>query len=206
MAAGVANIFQNIRAASFLAASRLFSPFDALLERCIPPALRAQAEHHFKQIADRIDRRLGWEVRRPDFLSHLIALRAAVMNDMSTYEIYSNISIMSTAGSETTATALTGVASYLVTHPQTLRRLTSEVRTAFASEEAITLAAVERLPYLSAVINEGLRLCPPVPMIMPRIAPKEGATVAGSWVPGGVGLPRAQRCPYLSRLTIVIFI
>jgi cytochrome P450 len=41
---------------------------------------------------------------------------------------------------------------------------------------------------VNAVINESLRIYPPVPIGVARIAPKGGAMVAGVFVPGGVGL------------------
>jgi cytochrome P450 len=43
----------------------------------------------------------------------------------------------------------------------------------------------EKLPYLDAVVWEGLRCFPPIPMSLPRYVPPGGRTIEGSFVPGG---------------------
>ncbi|PYH90615.1 cytochrome P450 [Aspergillus ellipticus CBS 707.79] len=41
------------------------------------------------------------------------------------------------------------------------------------------------LPYLDAVINEGIRLHPPFCLALERVVPAPGMTICGVWVPGG---------------------
>jgi cytochrome P450 len=43
----------------------------------------------------------------------------------------------------------------------------------------------DRLEYLEAVVKEGLRVFPSIPMSLPRCVPEGGATVDGHWLPGG---------------------
>ncbi|CRK06260.1 hypothetical protein BN1723_001704 [Verticillium longisporum] len=43
----------------------------------------------------------------------------------------------------------------------------------------------DKLPYLDAVIQEGLRCFPPIPMSLPRRVPQGGKVVDGFFVPGG---------------------
>ena len=90
------------------------------------------------------------------------------------------------AGSETTATTLTGTVSYLISSYAAAATHAREVRGAFSSEDAITLEELEKLPYLNAVIEEDLRLCPPVPTILPRLVSRGGDDVSGVWLPGWV--------------------
>jgi cytochrome P450 len=46
--------------------------------------------------------------------------------------------------------------------------------------------SLDELPYLDAVIKEGLRCFPPIPMSQPRYVPAGGRTIDGYFVPGGV--------------------
>jgi len=87
------------------------------------------------------------------------------------------------AGSETTATFLTGTTYYLLKSPTKLQRLTDEVRSSFTDSSNINGDNTQSLPYLFAVIVEGLRIFPPVPIGLQRTSP--GASVDGYWVPAG---------------------
>lgn len=92
------------------------------------------------------------------------------------------------AGTETTATLLSGLTFMLLKHPDRLRRLTDEVRSSFPSEGDMSMSSLSRLGYLRACIEEGLRLYPPVAIGPPRTVPQGGATVCGRWVLEGVSL------------------
>jgi cytochrome P450 len=72
-----------------------------------------------------------------------------------------------------------------------LDRLTSEIRSAFKEESDICFEKLITLPYLTAVIEEGLRMFPSAPIGFVRTVPEGGDTVSGHFVPGGVCfLPR----------------
>lgn len=67
-------------------------------------------------------------------------------------------------GTETTATALSGLI-YLLHQPDNryaLDKLKAEVRGTFQSLEDINLDSLARLEYMHAVVQEGLRMYPPV--------------------------------------------
>lgn len=105
---------------------------------------------------------------------------------MSLPEIYANAAVLVIAGSETTATALSGAIYHLLQNPAALQELTTEVRSTFNSEKEINFASVNNLKYMLACIEETLRMYPPVPALVPRRVPKGGADISGKWVPGGV--------------------
>lgn len=93
------------------------------------------------------------------------------------------------AGSDTTATALRATFLHLMTSPQAYARLANEVRTASAEariSSPITEAEARQLPYLQAVIKEGLRINPPVTGTMDTIVPPGGDVLCGIPVPEGV--------------------
>lgn len=96
-----------------------------------------------------------------------------------------NASVLIVAGSETTATLLSGVVYLLTAHPEVLEKLAQEVRSSFSDDKEITLLSVGNLHYMLACLNETLRHYPPVGIGLPRQVPKGGAMVAGRFVPEG---------------------
>ncbi|KAJ2989383.1 hypothetical protein NUW58_g3496 [Xylaria curta] len=179
----IALLFNSVKAASFVAAARFYPLIELLLMKCIPPSLKKMQRDHYLQIVNKIERRLNFELERPDIMSHVIAGRDN--EAFSREEINATFMVLTTAGSETTATVLGGTLNYLVLNPDKMATLVSEIRERFNSYETITLEALRALPYLNAVISEGLRLCPPIPWILPRRVPGTGDTVCGVWLPGG---------------------
>jgi len=105
-----------------------------------------------------------------------------------------NAGLLVIAGSETTATLLTGATYFLLSNPRTLEKLKAEVRSSFKSDNEITLTSVGNLTYMLACLNESLRRYPPVAVGLPRTVPKGGANVAGTFIPEGVSqAPRPPR-------------
>ncbi|KAF2682315.1 isotrichodermin C-15 hydroxylase [Lentithecium fluviatile CBS 122367] len=180
----IALLFNSVKAASFVAAARFYPLVEFILMKCIPPSLKKMQADHYQHIADRVDRRLNLEMSRPDLMSHVNQQRSGEKG-LSADEISATFMVLTTAGSETTATTLCGAFNELIAHPEKLSRLTKEVRSAFQTREQITLEAVKNLPYLNAVIHESLRLCPAIPWVLSRLVPPGGDTVCGTWLPGG---------------------
>lgn len=98
------------------------------------------------------------------------------------------------AGSETSATLLSGAVYYLLKNPDWMTKLQKELRTAFATDDEITFKSTTQLRVLNAIIQETFRLYPPVPGALPRITPKQGALVAGTYVPGDITIGIPQYC------------
>jgi len=73
---------------------------------------------------------------------------------------------------------------YVVTNPRVLAKLRAEIAGANAPSP-ISEAQAKTLPYLQAVIKEGLRICPPITGIMFRDVPPEGDAYNGTFLPGG---------------------
>lgn len=105
---------------------------------------------------------------------------------MSREEIDNNVVILTLAGSETTATSLTGATFLLAKHSQVMSRILGELHAAFATEDEIDLLSVSKMSYLCAVTEECLRCYPPGPNTQPRITPPEGNIILGEAIPGNV--------------------
>lgn len=67
-----------------------------------------------------------------------------------------------------------------------MAKLTREVRSAFETEDQIDLVSVQKLDYMLAVLDESLRMYPPVPAGGPRKIAPGGDVILGQFVPGGV--------------------
>jgi cytochrome P450 len=94
------------------------------------------------------------------------------------------------AGSETSATLLSGALFLLLNNDHWLAALQEEVRR--LDEAELCFVSLAKLEVLNAVIHEAFRLYPPVPTILPRVTPSGGALVDGVWVPGNTGVGVAQ--------------
>jgi cytochrome P450 len=97
-----------------------------------------------------------------------------------------NAGVLVVAGSETTATTVTAALYFLLTNPDAYQKLTIEVRDAFQSEAEITIAAVNRLEYMLACLNETMRMLPAVPGGLPRVVPYGGRVLNRRLVPQNV--------------------
>ena len=181
----VSILFQQFKAAAFLISFRFFG-LDKIIKRMLPKSLIQKQIDHAELANEKIHRRIdqGDSGQRNDFMNYV--QRYNDEKGMSLPEIEATFRTLVVVGSETTATALSGIISYLVKQPQTLSKLSNEVREAFSNSSEICAESASKLQYLGATIEEGLRLCPPVPLGMPRIVPSSGGEVDGQWLPPGV--------------------
>ena len=183
----VATILNQIKFLAYDGAVYRLSP---TLHKWMPyfiPAEVAKAgvNHVNKSKAKILHRMEKGDLARRDFSSYLFEKKDELkLND---WNLAAYAQVMIVAGSETTATTLSAMTYYLCRNPLVYQKLKDEVRGTFRSADDIT-SVKATLPYLNAVINESLRIYPPVPIGVARIAPKGGAMVAGVFVPGGVGL------------------
>ncbi|KAF3761239.1 cytochrome P450 [Cryphonectria parasitica EP155] len=88
------------------------------------------------------------------------------------------------AGTDTTSYALSCSTYYLLTHADKLKRLREELDTVPRNTKGmLEFQNVRNLPYLTAVIKESLRVSTPIPGNLPRVVPKGGAYVGGTFIP-----------------------
>lgn len=183
----VSVIFSHFRTAAWANILRRIPAGQYLMKYIIPRKIRQEKELQNRMTVEKVKLRVEkGDNERPDFLSNV--LKQEPDKGMNRDELISNSYVLIIAGSETTATLLSGVTYYILTVPGVWERLKAEIRGAFTSEDQITWAAVNQLKYTLAVLNEGLRMYPPVPFGFPRIVEGRGDYICGKWIPGGVSL------------------
>ena len=128
-----------------------------------------------------MERRLAVGNPRPDLIEPFIEKKTK--GELSYEQLVITAAVFIIAGSETTASLLTGVTFLLLTHPEALAKATAEVRAAFKSEKDITLNGVQNLKYMIACLTEALRYYPPAPAGFPREVPEGGAIIADTPLP-----------------------
>ncbi len=181
----------------------------------VPRSLVRQADAHMGEVVAMTKKRMamagdhgGDSVESParptDFMTHILPhVRQGLL---STDELCLNSQLLAIAGSETTATLLSGAVYYLshADNATAMAKLVAEIRGAFGREDDMSAASsaggliLARLPFLNAVINECLRLYPPGAINMPRTVPAHGAVISGAHVPGGAEVGIAQFAAYRS--------
>ncbi|KAI4213021.1 MAG: hypothetical protein LQ351_004365 [Letrouitia transgressa] len=95
--------------------------------------------------------------------------------------LYGDAIALIVAGSDTAAHTLIYLFFHLARRREHLSKLQQELATIDSIEN---LRALQSLPYLNGLINETLRLHPPVPTGGLRETPAEGVWIAGRFVPG----------------------
>ncbi|MGI8506403.1 MAG: cytochrome P450 [Solirubrobacteraceae bacterium] len=129
----------------------------------------------FQLIEERRSEAAGGDPRGDDVLGMLLAARHEDSTPMTEHELRDELMTALAAGHETTASQLAWAFERLSREPDVQSRLTAE------------LDAAEQDEYLTATINEILRLRPVLPNAEPRLAKRE-VQIGGHRYPAGVVL------------------
>ena len=174
--------------AVLIGASISYYPWlNSLVAKITPKSALQMLESIFQDGHERLEARTNRKtIEHPDLISHINDhnIRSAPADKLSAAEIEQNVLAIIVGGSETLTTTFSGAFHYLLADPEKLERVKKEVRSNFQSPTAINSNAVAKLPYLNAVIDETLRMCPPIPDMLRRQVPKnEHVTIAGQHIP-----------------------
>jgi hypothetical protein len=90
------------------------------------------------------------------------------------------------AGSDTTTATLTHVFYHLAKSGQVFSKLRRELDSFYKPGSESEFRDLQEAEYLNGVINETLRLHPPVPSGVLRVTPPEGITIGSTFIPGNV--------------------
>ncbi|KAI0836433.1 cytochrome P450 monooxygenase-like protein [Hypoxylon sp. FL0890] len=179
-------VFKSIRLVPVLQILEYYPILKSLFKILEPKSVKHMRISHYKHSADRLHKRLARGSEQPDIWN--IVFRDEENSRILTVpQMESNAQLFMAAGTETTATLLSGLTYLLLSNPHSLQLLTDELRKALESKQ-VDFESLARLPYLNACIEEGLRMYPPVPSAFPRVTPEGGNVILGQWVPPGTSV------------------
>jgi cytochrome P450 family 628 len=90
------------------------------------------------------------------------------------------------AGSDTTTATLTHVFYHLARSGEVFSKLRKELDSFYKPGSESEFRDLQEATYLNGVINEALRIHPPVPGGVLRVTPPEGITIGTTFIPGNV--------------------
>ncbi|MED6132712.1 hypothetical protein PIB30_021540 [Stylosanthes scabra] len=108
-----------------------------------------------------------------DFVDILIQIQHQQLpnnNAISNNDIKSILLDMFAAGSETTSVTVEWAMSELMKNPIELKKVQEEVRRVVGQKSNVEESKVKQMEYLKCVVKETLRLHPPAPLLVPRVA------------------------------------
>ncbi|KAM0128658.1 hypothetical protein ACHAO1_008880 [Botrytis cinerea] len=96
------------------------------------------------------------------------------------------------AGTDTTGNTITNAFYYILSSPSVYSKILDEL-TAYGitSHETFDCNVVQRLPYLTAVVKESMRIHTIVGGVLPRIVPDGGVVVDGYFMPAGTSISQS---------------
>ncbi|XP_049344182.1 cytochrome P450 81C13-like [Solanum verrucosum] len=86
------------------------------------------------------------------------------------------------AGTETSSSTIQWVMRLLLAHPEVLHKLRADIDNKVGNKRLVRESDLTKLPYLRCIVNETMRLYPPIPLLLPHYS-TEDCTVGGYDVP-----------------------
>ncbi|TVY48702.1 Cytochrome P450 monooxygenase [Lachnellula occidentalis] len=100
--------------------------------------------------------------------------------------LWGDSALIVVAGSDTTTATLTHIFYHIARSQKVSSALRKELDAIYQPDSESAFRDLQEAPYLNGVINEALRLYPPVPSGVLRQTPPEGITIGSTYIPGNV--------------------
>ncbi|KAH8193877.1 hypothetical protein TruAng_011957 [Truncatella angustata] len=127
----------------------------------------------------------------PDAEQERDMLGSFIDHGLTRQECMTEALFMIIAGFENTSCVIRTTMLYLMTSPRVMHKLKAaiaEVTQAGKASYPITYEQTRAIPYLQAVVYEGIRMRPPAPGLYPKSVPPEGDVIHGKFIPGGTAI------------------
>ncbi|OCK77492.1 cytochrome P450 [Lepidopterella palustris CBS 459.81] len=128
------------------------------------------------------------EEMRKDYIHYLLnAIDPETGKGLTRNELKSDASVILAAGSDAIANAFASVMFYLCRNQRPRELAAAEVRKCFSTAEEIQVGPkMNSCTYLTACIDEAMRMAPVSPSPLERVATDEGIEIDGHHIPAGV--------------------
>ncbi|EEF33756.1 iridoid oxidase [Ricinus communis] len=154
-----------------------FLPF---LQGLDPQRVKKNMEQYLGRTIDIVERfvkerieekKLMKERDTSDFLDALLEFKGDAIEEPDAISTHSMLIILLEiffGGTETTSGTLEWVMAELFRSPESMRRVKEELNQVIGPHRKVVESDIDQLPYLQAVIKEGMRLHPVLPLLVPR--------------------------------------
>ncbi|KAF2020437.1 cytochrome P450 [Aaosphaeria arxii CBS 175.79] len=176
----------------------------------VPPLLKAIIavdnirKTALRETADAMRRSQEDTFKRHDMISLLTAIvhQKGETEGFTRNEVTNEMWTAVMAGADSTAIALRAIFYYLMKHPAVMKKVHDEIDYYTALGVLgypVKYNDAVKLPYLTAVVKEAMRIFPSFQASMQRYAPPEGVKVAGVLIPAGYRIGMNPGCVQYSR-------
>jgi cytochrome P450 len=121
-----------------------------------------------------------------DIFRHLLAEDSETGSKFTQGELNSNANLIIIAGTDTTTSVTGQLFRFLAKNPRVVKKLQNEVDEVLAAGKELKVETTRNIPYVSAVINEALRIASPLPSGVQACTPAAGLEIAGIHLPGNI--------------------
>jgi cytochrome P450 len=192
----VRTIFSGLKFIVFRAEVLQVPILGPVIQFLTSSTLERKSKEHMQFAADLVDRQLDSPKDEKRDLWNQVLQSSEDGKGLTRGEMHVNAATLMVAGTETTATNMSGVFYYLCQSPRVRDKLVQEIRSSFKSSDDMTPGALAELKYLNLVLRENLRIYIPGGGGMTRVVPPEGAQICGDFIPGGTLVEMNQYAAY----------
>ncbi|KAI3708646.1 hypothetical protein L2E82_37956 [Cichorium intybus] len=155
-------------------------PFIGLVDRLLGKMDRLDKCFHYFDVfyQELIDehlnsRKFKSHEEEKDFIDILLRLKEDKLVNLTYDHIKGLLMNVLVAGTDTSAATVVWAMTALIKNPKVMKRAQEEVRNVVGKKGRVDEDDLPKLTYLKAVVKESMRLCPPVPLLLPRETTKD---------------------------------
>ncbi|KAK9152894.1 hypothetical protein Sjap_000374 [Stephania japonica] len=146
----------------------IFKYFDVFKVEKSLAAMSIKRDACFEEIIERCRKKYNEGKKSKSILDVFFSLQQADPEQYNDLIIKGMILTMFTAGTDTSAMALEWAMSLLLNHPEALKKALDELNNNIEPHRLLEDSDISNLPFIQSIVQETLRLYPPVPLLLPH--------------------------------------